>query len=202
LSANIATEEPLSDEKMVLVLFGSPHENGHTAHLLNIFLEPFRKNHIEVHIVHAYDEDIAPCTACGYCKKQVGCRYHDFDEIDSLLRRANILVVATPMYNLSFPSPLKAIVDRTQCYYEARFSLNIRPPIAKHKRAVLLAAAGSKDPDGVTIMEKQLKMIFSVMNTTLEHTVVWGKTDAMRKGEMEAVEEETKCIALAMQSEL
>ncbi|HEX3037554.1 MAG TPA: flavodoxin family protein [Oscillospiraceae bacterium] len=202
MSANIAMDEPLSDKKTVLVLFGSPHKNGHTAYLLNAFLEPFRQKHTEIHVIHAYDEDIAPCTACGYCKKQEGCRYHDFDEIDSLLRRADLLVVATPMYNLSFPSPLKAIIDRTQRYYEARFSLNIKPSIKKHKKAVLLLACGNANPDGTAIMEKQLKMIFSVMSTTLEHTVVWSKTDAMKQGDMEAVEEETRRVALAMQCKL
>lgn len=202
MSANIATIEPLSDKKMVLAFLGSPHKNGHTAHLLHVFLEPFLQKQIEVHIIDAYDEDIAPCTACGKCKKEESCCYHDFDEIDSLLRSANIIVVATPVYNLSFPSPLKAIIDRTQRYYEARFSLNIKPSIIKHKKAVLLAAAGSGKHDGVEIMEKQLKMIFSVMNTTLEHTVLWGKTDAMHQGDMEKIEEQTKSIALAMQCEL
>jgi multimeric flavodoxin WrbA len=196
------TEERSSDKKKVLVLFGSPHKNGHTAHLLNTFLEPFRQKHMEVRVISAFDEDIAPCDACGRCKTQETCRYHDFDEIDSLLRQADILVVATPVYNLSFPAPLKAIVDRTQRYYEARFSLNVKPPIAKPKKAVLLATAGSANPDGAEIIEKQLKMIFTVMNTTLEHTVLWCKTDALQQEDREKAEQETTRIALAMQCEL
>lgn len=194
--------EPLSKNKLVLVFFGSPHKNGHTAHLMQAFLEPFRQSNTEIRVIGAYDEDVASCTGCGLCKKQQACSYHDFDEIDSLLRRADLCVFAAPVYNLSFPAPLKAIIDRTQRYYEARFSLNIRPPIAKPKKAVLLVTAGSGNVDGAEIMEKQLKMIFTVMNTTLEHTVLWSKTDSAQTEEAEKAAEQAKRVALVMQREL
>lgn len=202
LSVNIATEGPLSEKKKILVFFGSPHKNGHTAQLLRAFLEPFRNKNMDIQIIDAFDEDIAPCNACGVCKTRETCRFHDFDEIDSQLRLADILVFATPIYNLSFPAPLKAIMDRTQRYYEARFSLHIKPPIARPKQAILLVTAGSANPDGAEIMEKQLKMIFTVMNTTLKHTILLSKTDTAQPEDIENAEQETKRVALAMLSEL
>lgn len=182
----------------ILVLYGSPHADGHTARLLRAFLEPFDGEAVD--IVDAYAEQIAPCTACGYCKKKEGCSNPDFDRVDMYIRRADLLVVASPVYNLTFPAPLKAVVDRTQRYFEARFSLGKKPPIEKPKRAVLLAACGSDD--GADILERQLKMIFSVMNTRLEHTAVWSGTD--RATERDAAEASTRAkgAALAIKREM
>lgn len=182
----------------ILVLYGSPHADGHTARLLHAFLEPF--NGMPVDFVDAYAEQIAPCTACGYCKKKEGCSNPDFDRIDAYIRRADLLVVASPVYNLTFPAPLKAMMDRTQRYFEARFSLGKKPPIEKPKHAVLLAACGSGD--GAEIMERQLKMIFSVMNTRLLHTVVWSGTDRATEREAAEALERAKGAALAIKREM
>ena len=154
-------------------------------------------------MVNAYDEDIAPCNACGFCQKQEGCSNHDMDQIDILLRRASAIVVATPVYNLSFPAPLKAIIDRFQRYFEARFCLGIKPALPTPKTAALLVTLGSEDMTGVEIMEKQLKLPFSVMNTTLNHTVVWSHTDkACIDEEFNLAKQRAHEIALAMQQEM
>lgn len=122
LNADTVTEERSSDRKLILVLFGSPRKNGYTAKLLNEFLSPFGEN-VQIRVVHAYDSGIRPCTACDVCCRSERCSQSDFDELDSLIRCADVLVVATPVYVLSFPAPLKAVVDRMQRYFSARFSL-------------------------------------------------------------------------------
>ena len=86
-------------------------------------------------MVEAYHQKIAPCLGCGFCEHKEGCVNSDFDQIDHLLRTCDYLVVASPVYNLSFPAPLKAIFDRTQRYFSARFVRGERPPIAKHKKS-------------------------------------------------------------------
>lgn len=167
----------VAEKKLLLVFFGSPHKKGKTARLLSTFLQAVGSDGLDVRVIDAYDEDVLPCTGCGFCKNEEACAKHDFDEIDALLRRADGIVVATPVYNLSFPSPLKAIVDRTQRYYEARFSLLKKPPIEKPKTAALLVTLGSDDLDGVDVITRQLKMVFSVMNTSLDGLAVWPHTD-------------------------
>ena len=200
MSAAIAKGEPLSD-KFILVFMASPHEEGRTARLLDTLLEPLEEAGAQIKVLYAYDEEITPCLACGYCKKHEACKKHDFDEIDHLLRKADAIIVASPVYNLSFPSPMKAIIDRTQRYFEARFALNIRPPIAKPKIAAFLVTLGSGELEGPSIMEKQLKMCFSVMNTELQHTVVWSHTDAGDYAFQDAAKQ-AEHVALAIQEEL
>lgn len=195
-------EEPLSEQKLILVLFGSPHKNGYTARLLNEFLQPFG-NEVQIRVINAYDSGIFPCIACDVCSQKEGCSMSDFDELDTLIRRADVLVVATPVYTLSFPAPLKAVIDRMQRYFSARFSIGVNPPIAKHRTAVLLVTGGSVSREGAQMIARQLKMVFSVMNTSLKHEVVWTGTDfSGGQSTFDAVMEQARDLALAIKSEL
>ncbi|NLG91983.1 MAG: flavodoxin family protein [Clostridiales bacterium] len=177
MNANTVKEECSSDRKLLLVFFGSPHKNGTSAKLLTAFLEPFYGN-AEIRIINAYEQNIAPCLGCNLCASEQACSQRDFDELDFLIRRADAIVVATPVYNLGFPAPLKAIIDRTQRYYAARFSLGIPKPIEKHKTAGLLVTCGSPGSEDADVLYRQLKRVFSVMNTALKGMAVWADTDA------------------------
>jgi len=196
------TAEPSFEKKLILVFFGSPHKNGFTAKLLNDFLAPLEST-AEVQVINAYESAIAPCTACDACTRAETCSQRDFDAIDASIRRADVVVVATPVYNLGFPAPLKAIIDRTQQYFSARFSLGVNPPIKKHKTAVLLVTSGSNNLDGAHIMSRQLRMIFSVMNTSLDNEVIWENTDNNSGEETyETAREHAHNLALAIKCEL
>ncbi|MDR2659096.1 MAG: flavodoxin family protein [Spirochaetaceae bacterium] len=162
----------------VFVLFGSPRHNGYTACMLKYFFSCW--DEIDAVVFDAYKENIKPCIHCGYCKKVRGCIYNDFIPVEKGLNNADVLIIASPVYELSFPSPLKAVFDRTQQYFEAKFSLGIQMPIQKHKAALLFASYGSTDSSGVEIMQKQLALAFRVMNAELLHTVVSANTDNER----------------------
>ncbi len=161
--------------KKALVLYGSPRQDGFTAQMLQRFLEELQ---CSSYTVDAYQRNIHPCTGCGYCERVQGCIYNDFDDIHVQLCSADYLIVASPVYNLSFPSPLKAVFDRMQRYFSARFAQGIRPPIAKHKQAAMLLTCGSKNSEGADIIRKQLNMIFTILNASLEQEVVWQNTDS------------------------
>lgn len=169
----VLSENP---NKTALVLFGSPHANGYTAQLLQEFLQYLTSDY-QIVFVDSYQEKIAPCMACGFCEIQEGCSLRDFDVIHHYLCSCDLLVVASPIYNLSFPAPLKAILDRTQRYFSARFSLGKKPPIPKSKRSILLLTSGSDCDEGADIMRRQLEMIYTVIHATLERQILWKNTD-------------------------
>ncbi|MDR3335366.1 MAG: flavodoxin family protein [Treponema sp.] len=163
-----------------LILKGSPRDDGVTAAMVRCFLPLWdrlmdRKNLVTV--IDAYQAKIKPCIHCGHCTHTPGCVYDDFIPIDRGLQEADLLVIASPVYCLGFPAPLKAIFDRTQQYFEAKFSLGIQQPVQKHKLAFFFAAFGSPDPRGVKMMEAQLRLAFKAMNATLEHTFIAPHTD-------------------------
>lgn len=182
--------------KKMLVWFGSPHSQGHTRQLLEAFLGPFKKAGWEIKELDTYAADIRPCLGCGVCGKTGECVMEDFDPIDKALRSCDFLTVASPVYNDSFPAPLKAVLDRTQRYFEARFTLGQRPPIRKHRKAALLLTMGSDQSFPVEVTTHQLKQSFTVMNTELSGCAVWqginggeeGKAEALQKAERLALE--------------
>lgn len=187
--SNSAENKPLA-----LVLFASPR-NGYTKKLLEAFLDGLAGGY-EVRVIDCYKLAAHPCTACGVCEKADICAFHDLDEYDTLLNRAELLVFASPVYNLSVPSPLKAIIDRSQRYYSKRFSLGVRPPVNVHKRAVLLLTCGSDDRSGFDIIVKQLSRMFTIINTELYASVCMAQTDSIV--DIESFECEAKKVAQSL----
>jgi multimeric flavodoxin WrbA len=166
----------------VFVLQGSPRRDGYTARMLGYFFHCMggAETKARANIFNAYKANIKPCIHCGHCKKVCGCIYDDFMPIERALESADFLIVASPVYVLGFPAPLKAVLDRTQQYFEAKFSHGVETPIKKHKAALFFASHGSEDGSGVAMMEKQLELVFRVMNANLVATVVSSNTDGGR----------------------
>ncbi len=160
-----------------MVLFGSPHQDGVTSRMLQLLLAKSPQS-AKVDIINAYQMQVKPCVDCGYCKSHIGCLMEDFHTIDALLRQSDVIIVATPVYYLSFPAPLKAIFDRFQLYYSARFDQGIKPVMQKSKVGGLMVCSGSKKMDGVEIIKKQVEMAFSLLNCRLVAEVAVMDTDS------------------------
>ncbi len=91
---------------------------------------------------------------------------------------------------------MKALLDRTQRYFEARFSLGVRHPIKKRRQAVLLLAMGQQEDFALEVTAYQLQRAFSVMNTELSGCAVWDGTDRGRQNQGPA---QQKARALALE---
>ena len=163
--------------KKALVVFSSPHAAGYTAKLLNSFLSGLDAQKWEIETVNVCEKTIHPCTACGACKVIDGCVHHDLDAFDAAFRACDLFVVASPVYNLGFPAQFKALLDRFQRYFEARFTRGVRPVMEKPRRAVLLLTMGKDDAFAVEVCGKTLRQSFSVLNVKLTDTLCLSNTD-------------------------
>ncbi len=168
----------LNKKKNLLVMFASPNSQKHTRTLLNSFIEPFTQDRDwKTTEMNAYEMQAKPCIGCLACAKKEECIYDDLDEFDKAFRQSDLFVIASPVYFDSFPSPFKAILDRTQRYFEARFSLGIENSIKKGRKAILLLTMGSEQETAIDVTIRQLEMAFGVMNTELAGCSVWSATD-------------------------
>ena len=158
---------------LILTISGSPRVNGYSEQMLSFFTENLTADFIHY---SAYECGFAPCTDCRACRKSEGCALNDMDAFFADFETADGIIIASPVYNMSFPSPLKAIIDRMQRYYSARFFLGKRPPIAKRRPVALLLSAGSPDEDGGMIV-RQLATVFTVTNCELRCRVILNGTD-------------------------
>ena len=80
--------------KHALVLFSSPHKDGHTKKLLEAFLDGLKGEDWQVKLLDICNVNIHPCIACGCCQKADGCAFRDLDEFDRDLRACDLLLIA------------------------------------------------------------------------------------------------------------
>lgn len=160
----------------VLALLGSPHTDGTTARLLREFLYAATPG-AETAVFSAFAEPAAPCDDCRACDKIPGCVKNRPGDVFARLEAADFLIVATPVYLLSFPAPLKAVFDRFQQYYCARFRRGMKPALARPKRAFLLLTQGAETGEGPSFIRRQCETAFSVMNTRLTGEFLLTGTD-------------------------
>lgn len=175
--------------KRALLLFGSPHKNGSTAQLVKVLREACSPEYVW-DIWYCFDHEVKPCDDCRYCYHNDGCSKTDLDIFYSLLESVDLLVIATPVYNLSYSAPLKTLLDRTQRYWASRFVRGKRPPIQRAKKAILLTVA-ELDSDGGNMVERQLRPTLTILNATLTasvHVLRREDTNAWRQRVIAAVE--------------
>lgn len=98
----------------VAAFLGSPRKNGNTARLLNEFLTGVGENSgIIIEKVFLQEYRISGCTACEGCKKSTGCVINDdMQKLYPIIKKAEVLVFAMPIYWWSMPGQMKTFVDR------------------------------------------------------------------------------------------
>ncbi|MBR2134397.1 MAG: flavodoxin family protein [Eubacterium sp.] len=148
--------------KKMLIINGSPRADGVSAELINQVKPHFAACQIKQY--DTYKMSPSPCTDCRFCEYHDGCSNSDLDIFFQDFEQADYIVFFTPIYNNFFPAPLKAIIDRFQRYYSARFNRGANPPIEKHKRVGVVIVSGSNSRQSADYMVSTLKQAFTVLN--------------------------------------
>lgn len=99
-----------------LVITGAARKKGHTAKMVELFLETLGG---EYEIIDAYRvKDISPCLDCRACWRKKECAIKDgMQDIYAKLEAADNVVLASPMYFHSVTGKMKALIDRFQVYW-------------------------------------------------------------------------------------
>jgi arsenate reductase len=132
---------------MILGFQGSPRKKGNTNYLLSAFMNEAENLGAQTRIIEVAEKNIVPCIGCGYCEKKGYCITKDDDmtnEIYPLLREADVVVLAAPIYFYNVPAQLKAPIDRTQTLWSRKYKLNLTDPARHYRRGFLLAQGATK----------------------------------------------------------
>ena len=162
-----------------LSIFGSPKDDGFSSTIHENFLAPFDERGIEVEKVFPNKKKIGPCTACGYCRGISECIFSDdMTEIYSLIRDSDIITVSSPLYFSSFPSPLKALMDRCQLIWEERKRGGASD---KTKKGFFICSGGDDYSSMFSGVIKGMKHYFNSMGVsfTEENTILYRNTDSI-----------------------
>ena len=109
----------------VLVLCGSERKNGNTELLVQAFFEAAAKKH-EVEVISVADVRVNLCTVCNACQVRTdhSCvQEDDMTLIYEKLMKAEIVIIASPVYFYGINARLKAIVDRLHTPMRERFAV-------------------------------------------------------------------------------
>ena len=121
----------------ILILSGSPRRGGNTDLLVEAFVKgASQKHHVEVVSVHDYK--VNPCMGCNACFKNEAnacVQNDDMSLIYEKMSRADMLVIASPVYFYGLSAQLKAVIDR--------FHNPIRDSFHIKKMALLLVGAAT-----------------------------------------------------------
>lgn len=121
----------------ILIISGSPRKDGNTELLVKAFTKGISQKH-QVEIVSVHDYKVNPCLGCNACFKSEGntcAQKDDMAVVYEKMSRADMLVIASPVYFYGLSAQLKAIIDR--CHNPIRDTFHIK------KMALLLVGAAS-----------------------------------------------------------
>jgi multimeric flavodoxin WrbA len=99
--------------KFVLVLKGSPRENGNSNILVGQVERGATEAGAEVESLMLHHMDIRPCDACDTCQETGICVIKDdMQQVYPLLEKADAILLASPIYWFTISAQLKLCIDR------------------------------------------------------------------------------------------
>jgi arsenate reductase (thioredoxin) len=183
---------------LIFGINGSPRKGGNTRFLLSLFLEEMRKKGHEIQVFDATRLKINPCTGCGNCEKKGVCVFKD-DFTDIFLpvfKKADIIVLSSPVYFYGFPAGIKSLIDRIQVLWSRKYVLGLKD-FQEHKRkGFLLSAGATKGKDLFDGLKLTAKYFFDAAQVKFENELCYRGIE--NKGDLEkhpAVHQDIKKLA-------
>ena len=97
----------------VLILNGSPKDNGNTAFALEQMADVFHTEGVETEIIQIGNQVMRGCIGCGACYKIGKCVFDDLvNETALKLQEADGLVIGSPVYYAAPNGTLLSFLDR------------------------------------------------------------------------------------------
>jgi multimeric flavodoxin WrbA len=101
--------------KYILILKGSPREKGNSSTLAEQVAAGAREAGAEVESVSLHKLNVQPCNACDACQRSPDGKCTLDDDMQGLypkLRRADGIVIASPVYWFTLSAQTKLCIDR------------------------------------------------------------------------------------------
>lgn len=144
-----------------LGLMGSPRKKGNTAFLLSTVMTALAEKGARTQTIYVAGKNIKPCIGCTHCEKHGFCVQKDDDmagELFGLLRQADVIVAATPIYFYNATAQLKLLIDRTQTLWSRKYKLGLDDPRESTRSGFMLAVGATRG-----------KNLFEGMNLTAKY---------------------------------
>lgn len=147
----------------VLLINGSPNENGCTFRALSEVAKTLQELEIQTQIFHIGKNPVHGCIACGACAKLGKCVFHDdvANEMLALMQEADGIVIGSPVYYAGPNGALCALLDRV--FYSGGAKLAFKPA----------AAVVSARRSGTTATFDRLNKYFTINRMPIVSSQYW-----------------------------
>jgi arsenate reductase (thioredoxin) len=165
----------------ILGLQGSPRKGGNTDSLLAAFMEKAEQAGAVVKTIQVAKAGIVPCIGCGYCESHGTCVFADdpmSTEIYGLLRAADMVVAASPVFFYGVSSQLKSLIDRSQTLWSRKYVYKLRDPLAATRKGVLLSVGASKGRQLFDGVQLTARYFFDAINADFCHALTYRGVEA------------------------
>lgn len=134
--------------KNILVLTGSFRRRGNSDLLADAFIDGAKSAGHNVVKFETAEKNIEGCKACDKCfTKGRACFFSDdFNELAPIVMNSDLLVISTPLYWFSFPSKLKAAIDKFYSFLIGNVTLKVKESLL----IVCGAAENQEEFQGIT----------------------------------------------------
>ena len=164
----------------VLMINGSPRENGNTKLALKEVAKTLNEEEIETVIVDIGKKAMQGCIACGWCGRMGKCTYSDmvYDKILEEFRDGiDGFIVGSPVYYGGPNGSVCALMDRI-CYSLNRF-MQFKPAAS-----VVVCRRG-----GASAAFDRLNKYFSILNMPIVSSQYWNMVYGQTPGQAQLDEE-------------
>lgn len=158
----------------VLLINGSPRENGNTYTALKEMERVFNAEGVETELVQIGSKPIRGCMACNACAKLGRCVFDDaVNELAPKLKECDGIVVGSPVYFASANASVAAFMQRL--FYSVDFDLSM-----KVGAAVVAARRG-----GLSATFDELNKFFAISGMPIATSQYWNSVHGRAAGEAE-----------------
>ncbi len=151
---------------LILGLQGSPRVDGNSHYLLSTFLGVAEKLGAGTQLVHVDKKNIIPCKEYTVCEKKGFCPIDDDmkHEIYPLIREAEVIVAATPIFFYNMTAQLKAVVDRCQTLWARKYRLKLKDPYKNQRKGFLLSVGATRGKNLFEGLELAIRYFFDAVD--------------------------------------
>jgi multimeric flavodoxin WrbA len=160
---------------LIVGLQGSPRKKGNTNFLLSSFLKAAEHRGAVTNAVQVVERNILPCKEYVVCEKKGYCPIDDdmASEIYGLLRQAEVVVLASPIFFYNMTSQLKALVDRCQTFWARKYRLKLSDPLKATRRGYLLSVGATQGKNLFEGLQLTAKYFFDAIDARYEGSLVY-----------------------------
>lgn len=174
--------------KKVLILSGTPRAKGNSEILCEEFLRGVKDSGNDGEMIRISSKKINYCTGCEVCAKTKKCFQQDnMNEILLKMTRADVIVLATPVYFYSMNGQMKALIDRTLPVYTE----------LKDKEFYVILTAAEDDKKKMKPTIDGFRGFFDCLDNAQEKGILYG-LGVWKKGEVKETEYMEKAYKMGL----